>query len=250
MPKKAFPDIIKNLKIFRGVADEVRDAFISEGVLVYCKRGDNLFRQGDPIKDFYIVCSGVMQLFTETPDGRELTVDVATAGRTMAKSEAILNPLRRHYLSAKSIADSVVLKFPISWLKKVSGNPIIAMNILVAVSQYAHMVEIESEHKSTMTAAQQVGCFLQRLCVMHGFDPMGFELPYSKVLIASRLGMEPETFSRALAKLRGNGIEVCDNWVAIKCVDTVADYICDKCSMSVDCPTHQSLSEKMKVQAD
>ena len=33
-------------------------------------------------------------------------------------------------------------------------------------------------------------------------------LPYDKKLIASRLGMKPETFSRALAQLRNHGVTI------------------------------------------
>lgn len=242
MPKKAFPEVINNLKIFSGIEEGQRDAFLREGVLAYCKRGEYLFQQGDPIIFFYIVCSGIMQLFTETPDGREMTIDIAMAGKTIAKSEALMTLSVNHHLSAKSVGESVVLKFPISWLKKVASHPIISLNILAAVSQYAHMVEIESEHKSTMTAAQQVGCFLQRLCVMHGLNPHGFELPYSKVLIASRLGMEPETFSRALGKLRDNGIEVSDSRVKFHDIAQIEEYVCERCSIARDCPTHKALA--------
>ncbi len=72
------------------------------------------------------------------------------------------------------------------------------------------MVEVESEHKSTMNVAQRVGCFIQRLCVMHDLDPDRFTLPYSKALIASRLGISPETLSRAFVTLRKFGILVDD----------------------------------------
>ncbi len=244
MPKKAFPDVIKNLQIFSGVSEKDRDMFLSKGVMVYCRRGDYLFHHGDQVKFFYIICSGLIQLFTETPDGKELTVDVVITGRTIARPEA-LNPFSLHHqLSAKSVGDSVVLKFPIEWLKEVAGHPVFALNILSAISQYAHMVEIEREHKSTMTAAQQVGCFLQRLCVMHNLNPNGFELPYSKILIASRLGMEPETFSRALAKLKENGVEVRDNLVKFHDIDHMGEYVCGRCSISRDCPTHMVIAEQ------
>lgn len=76
------------------------------------------------------------------------------------------------------------------------------------MAERAHIAEVEAEHQATMSAAQLVACFMQRLCVLYNFDPKGFDLPYSKTLIASRLGMELETFSRTLAKLKEHGIAV------------------------------------------
>jgi CRP-like cAMP-binding protein len=37
--------------------------------------------------------------------------------------------------------------------------------------------------------------------------PVELHLPIDKALIAARLGMQPETFSRALARLRSEGVE-------------------------------------------
>jgi hypothetical protein len=41
------------------------------------------------------------------------------------------------------------------------------------------------------------------------------ELPLGKVLIAAQLGMQPETLSRPLAKLRGLGVETLGNRVVV-----------------------------------
>lgn len=241
MPEKIFPDIIQKLKIFSGVPQEEYLPLLRKGELGYLGRGQHLFRQGDEIRHFFIVCSGLMQLYSETPEGREITVDITTPGHSINKAEILMPMSKVHRVSAKALEDAVTLKFPANWLKEVARHPNISLNILSTISQYAHMVEIESEHKSTMSAAQQVGCFLQRLCVMHGFHPSGFTLPYNKALIASRLGMEPETFSRALAKLRSHGIEVRDMQVRFTNMDEIGDYICGQCSITGQCPTHSRL---------
>jgi CRP/FNR family transcriptional regulator, dissimilatory nitrate respiration regulator len=41
--------------------------------------------------------------------------------------------------------------------------------------------------------------------VSSGADRAEIELPLDKSLIAARLGMQPETFSRSVARLRGDG---------------------------------------------
>ena len=233
---------MNNIPLFSGVPEDERDELLQKGRIQQLSRGEYLFHLGDPIEHFYIICQGNMQLLRETPDGKEITTNVKFRGKTIGKIE-ILKAFKHHTVSACALDDVVLLEFSASWLKKIAAHPVISLNILTTISQYAHMVEVEAEQKSTMGVAQRVGCFLQRLCVLHGLDPRGFELPYSKVLIASRLGMEPETFSRALTTLKKHGITVQNSKVAIYDIRAMEHFICDHCSMAGDCPTHKKLLE-------
>jgi hypothetical protein len=90
---------------------------------------------------------------------------------------------------------------------------------------------------------------LERLCLLYDFDPAGFELPISKTLIASRLRMELETFSRALKKLSAHGITVTGTHVAFTDRGKVGRFVCDACSMREECQTHallHGISEKIR----
>jgi len=49
-------------------------------------------------------------------------------------------------------------------------------------------------------------------------------LPYDKNLIAGRLGMKPESLSRAFAKLRAQGVTVRQNHAAIADVERLQSY--------------------------
>ena len=50
-------------------------------------------------------------------------------------------------------------------------------------------------------------------------------LPYDKVLIAGRLGIKPESLSRAFARLRGTGVMVKQNHAAIADVKKLREYV-------------------------
>ncbi len=54
---------------------------------------------------------------------------------------------------------------------------------------------------------------------------MQLNLPYEKALIASRLGMQPESFSRALKQLRPLGVEVRGDDVTISDIKALAAYV-------------------------
>jgi len=54
-----------------------------------------------------------------------------------------------------------------------------------------------------------------------------FRLPYSKSLIASYLGIKPESFSRALILLKEEGISLANKTINLESGDELCKY-CDK----------------------
>ena len=234
---------VRMLSLFDGIADHEKDALLKEGRLHKCARGQMLYAQGDKVTHFYIIVSGTMQLFRTTPDGQGKTLYLLKQGQTFGQNE-IMDGCSRHRVNTVAIEDSVLMEFPITWLKETSRkNSTFALNLLSLISQQVHWAELEAEHQASMSAPQLVACFLQRLCVLYGFDPKNFELPYSKSLIASRLGMELETLSRALSKLKDQGIKVEGTHVAIHDLKLIEHYVCDFCSISGDCVTHQAMEK-------
>ena len=244
----AFPDNVKDLSLFSGMTEQDKQALLSGGKVRNCPRGQMLFAHGEPVTHFFVVVSGTFQLFRANADGHEKTIAIAKSGQTMCEGE-IMDSCHAHRVNAVPVEDSVVIAFPAAWLKEAAKKyNVFALNLLSLLAQQAHLAEVEAEHQATMSAAQLVACFLQRVCVIYDFDPKGFDLPYSKSLIASRLGMELETFSRTLAKLKDHGITVEGSRVTITDMARIESYVCGMCSISGECQTHQVM-EKMGFDA-
>lgn len=244
MPDTPF-HTIGSFPLFSGMPEPEKDALIKGGRIRQYPHGTVIFRHGEPITHFYVIISGTIQLYRTTADGSEKTIEVLKSGQTMCESE-ILDACRNHRTNAMPVADAVVMEFPVAWLKEAARKySAFAINLLSLISSHAHMAEVEAEHQATMSAAQLVACFLQRLCVLYDYDPKGFELPYSKTLIASRLGMELETFSRTVTKLKDHGITVKGSHVSITDLARIEEYVCSFCSVSEDCLTHQAMEKKM-----
>ena len=236
----------RTLRLFSGLTEQEKDGLLRCGRVRTLARGEMLFFHGEPVTHFYLILDGNIQLFRENQDGDEKTLHVLKAGQTICESE-ILDACRNHRAHAKAVNDTKVMEFPLQWLKDSSrANSTFALNLLSLIAAHAHMAEVEAEHQATMTAAQLVACFLQRLCVLYEFDPKGFELPYNKTLIASRLGMELETFSRTLAKLKEHGIVVNGTHVKINDLARIEHYVCGMCSIAEDCTTHKAMEKKAR----
>lgn len=236
---------LRKLELFNSLSDAEKEDLIKGGRIRNYPRGSTIFIHGSPVTHFYIIIAGVVQLYRTNADGEEKTIDIMKSGHTMCEAE-IMDSCRSHRVNAITVDDTVIIEFPVNWLKEAAKkySPF-ALNLLSLISQQAHLAEVEAEHQATMTAAQLVACFMQRLCVLYDFKPESFELPYSKTLIASRLGMELETFSRTLAKLKDHGITVKGNHVSINDLEKIEEYVCSFCSVAEDCATHYVMEKKI-----
>ncbi|MBL0319868.1 MAG: Crp/Fnr family transcriptional regulator [Alphaproteobacteria bacterium] len=244
MPLTISADVVRMIPLFSGVPEQDKETLLSGGYVRQCARGDMLFAHGEPVTHFYIIISGMIRLFRTSPDGKEKTINVLTMGQTLCESE-IFDVCRSHRVNAMPVEESAVIEFPIEWFKDaIRQHSHVALNLFSLIAHQAHMAEIEAEHQATMSAAQLVACFLQRLCVLYDLNLHDFELPYSKTLIASRLGMELETFSRAVTKLKEYGMSVRGTSVAIHDVKRLGGYVCSSCSVSGECEAYHSLHRR------
>lgn len=244
------PSTLKALPLFSILTKAESTLIIKSSRLRRCERGQFVFMHGEPITHFYVICRGTVQVFRETPDGHEVTSDMLIAGDSINAHE-IITQQSLHNMNARAVDDAVLLKIPVSWMKaNLNSFDHISSHLMAGLSNRLHSAQIEAEHQSTMTATQIVACFLQRLCVLYEFDPKGFELPYSKTLIASRLRMELATFSRTLKRLKEEGITVEGTHVVFTDTQKTGRFVCDECSLSEDCPAHMRLHKHTRKVAE
>lgn len=244
MPLTVTPHIIQTMPLFTGISAKERNHLVQEGCLHQFSRKQMVFSQGEPVKYFYIVVQGMVRLYRSTADGVEKTINIVKAGQTLCESE-IFDTYVLNRMNAEAIEDTVLLELPSEKLKDMTKKyPVIALNLLAMISQQRYMAEVEAEHQAIMSASQIVACFLWRLSVHKRIRQGRFKLPYTKTLIASRLGMKLETFSRTLKTINGHGIRVEGAWVEIYNSELLAEYICHHCSVMSDCVAYKALQKE------
>jgi CRP-like cAMP-binding protein len=235
-PNTATINFMKNIFLFSGLPEAEKEELCADGAIYSFLKKEVLFSQGDPVTHFYIVCKGAVHLFQETTDGRLVTNHLRLAGDTINSTPAFLPDNGFHQVHAVAAVDSLILDFPISWLKNVvQNNSVIALNFLSALSQRAYNQELEAKNRARMSSQQLLACFLTRTCVIEGHNPKGFTLPYSKSLIASRLRMMQETFSRTIPKLEECGITIEDKHVTFSDFTKLEKNVCSHCPGAHKC---------------
>lgn len=236
--------IAKGSSIFRGLSEEEKNSLLRDGKLRHFNKKEFLFHHGDKLMSLFIICSGTVKISRSSSEGKEKTLNVLTAQNIICDSR-IYESKTVHQYNAVSVTDVVLLEFSKDWLREnVKSKGEFALNLLLELSLQNQRIELEAEHKASMSVAQSLACFLQELCLAFKLDPKGFELPYSKKLIASRLGIENETLSRALPKLESYGIKVEGSHVIINSFEMIEDKVCSSCSIEGDCSIHENLKRQ------
>ncbi|MCI5050226.1 MAG: Crp/Fnr family transcriptional regulator [Rickettsiales bacterium] len=229
------PELLEGLPLFKGLGPEIIQTLVEQSQSRNIRKGTILYLQDDPADWFYVILHGWVKLFRETIEGEEAVIDVLT-NRHMFGENAVFEEDRYTY-AVEIIEDSALIAMPTAVLKQqIATNNQLALNMLSSMSRHRLQQHREIEHLNVQNAPQRIGCFLLRLCGSKPEKHVTIHLPYDKTLIASRLGMKPETFSRALAKLKQNtNIKVSGPSVHIEDVDRLVEYTCNHCSTSFPC---------------
>ncbi|UTW59769.1 Crp/Fnr family transcriptional regulator [Kordiimonas sp. SCSIO 12603] len=233
--KFCFEDIIARHSLFAAMPDTLVEGFVHAAQPITVSKGSTLFMQNDEAEWFYIITKGWVKLFRETLDGDEAVIDMVTTGHIFGESAIIDDGI--HSFGATAVEECDLLRFPSKMLKAaVAENHAVALAMLGSMSRHRKQQTREIESLNLQNASQRIGCFLLRLCRVNDVEPISLQLPYDKSLIAARLGMKSETFSRALNKLRNDtSIAVKGSNVEIPEIDALSHYACTACSSEFPC---------------
>lgn len=217
---------LKRAPLFSGMDDAAVSFFAVRGHIRECKGGADLFEMGDVARNFYFIISGWIKLYRISRDGEETVINVIAPGETFAEA-AVFSPMQRYPVSAQAVDDATVLEISRElFVGKIKESSDFALSILGAISARQRYLIQQIEQLTVKDAPQRLGVFLLRLCPQDRKGDVSIVLPYDKSLIAQRLNIQPETFSRALKKLEVCGVTSKGRDVTIHNPGQLADF-CD-----------------------
>ncbi len=199
------------------------DRILSEAHVTRFDRGQTIFLQGETANAIYIVLDGWVKLYRIAANGAEAIVGVFTRGRSFGEAVAFRKDV--YPVSAEAVTPCTLIRVEAdSYLRGVRNSPETAIAMLSSTFAHLHSLVSQLEAMKARTGAQRVAEFL---CELAPCDDGACEvtLPYDKVLIAGRLGMKPESLSRAFAKLKPEGVTIQQNKARIADVGRLRTYV-------------------------
>lgn len=200
------PEAVKKSVLLNGLTPEMRDKLLKDALRCSYSEGETIFLQGDPARSVFIVLNGFVKLSRLTSSGAEAVV--AILGRNRSFAEAMVLRGEPYPVSAEAISDCTLLQIDGARLRQfLLENQEFAIGLLASTFVHLQGLVDQIERLKAHTGVQRVAQFLADLS---DAESGGAEvrLPYNKRLIAGHLGMQPESLSRAFARLRQHGVEV------------------------------------------
>lgn len=214
--QEADREALRRVYLFSDLDDEEYSQAVAHASSLSLAAGQLLFSQGEQAESFYWVAEGVIRLFRASPQGDEKVIDLIGPNRFFA--EAVLFMGSRYPINASAQSQARLIAFDgrsfREWLAQDANR---CFRLLAAMSARMHKLVNEIDRLTLMKGADRL---LQYLLDHSDPDETGrhkVELEAPKQVIASRIGVKPETFSRLLHKLTDIGcVEMDGNLLYIR----------------------------------
>ncbi|MTV37840.1 Crp/Fnr family transcriptional regulator [Duganella radicis] len=208
-------DFLARVPLFNSMGPEELSRIALGTTELRVERGDMIFQRGDPCEGFHQVLYGQVKLSFTSSSGVEKVIELIGPGGSFG--EALMFMGRPYIVSAQAMEDSLLLHVAKPAIyREIASDPEFACKMLAGLSQRMHGLMCDMESYALRSGTQRVAAYLLKEVPEQGAAQ--FTLPTTKAVLASRLSLTPEHFSRILADLsaqhliafKGRTIDVLD----------------------------------------
>jgi CRP-like cAMP-binding protein len=221
-PKIKVQDLLSKLPLFNELVPEELDNIAEATSERRVVRGETIFHRGDACTGFHTVVYGQVKLAFVSPHGGEKVVEIIGPGHSFG--EALMFMEKPYIVTAQALADSLLLHVAkTAVFAELERDPKFARKMLAGLSRRLHGLIGDVEAYSLTSGTQRVIGYLLKGDAHH--DGEKFRLEVSKTVLASRLNLTPEHFSRILHDLSAHElIEVNGRDVTILNIEKLCNY--------------------------
>lgn len=196
---------LANLPLFKELAPSEIDRIAEGTTELHVPRGEILFNKGDPCVGFHLVIYGQVKLAFISPQGSEKVVEIVGPGYSFG--EALMFMEKPYVVMAQTLAESMLLHVSREAVfAELEREPGFARRMLAGLSRRLHGLITDVESYSLQSGTQRVIGYLLRQDddrTEEANPVYSVKLSTSKAVVASRLNLTPEHFSRILHDLAG-----------------------------------------------
>lgn len=196
-------DALRAPPLLSGLSDAQLQRILAHAVLQGLDEGQWLFSQGDPAKRFYLVQKGQIRLFRLSPEGAEKVIEIVSPGQTFGEALMFLNAPRYPVCAAALGPAEVIAIDARDFAAMLRESVDTCFVVMGGLSQRLRGLIGEIDNLTLHTAKCRVARYLLAHCAE---DRRAFELDVRKGVLASRLSVKPETFSRVVKQLTQDGV--------------------------------------------
>jgi CRP/FNR family transcriptional regulator, dissimilatory nitrate respiration regulator len=198
---------LANLPMFSEMSGEELDRIAAATLPIYVTKGESVFQCGDPCSGFHIVVYGQVKLGFTSPQGIEKVVEIVCPGQSFGEALMFLD--KPYIVFAAALSDAMLLHVAKhAVLEELARDPQFARRMISGLARRLHGLVRDVEAYTLRSGQERViGYLLADVADSTGNGkPVEVHLTAGKSVIASRLNMTPEHFSRILHDLAAGGL--------------------------------------------
>jgi CRP-like cAMP-binding protein len=205
-PQIKIQAFLANLPIFADMSREELDRIAGATVPIYADKGEAVVHCGDPCTGFHFVVYGQVKLGFTSPQGVEKVIEIVRPGQSFG--EALMFLETPYIVNAHALADTMLLHVAKhAVLAELGRDAGFARRMLSGLSRRVQGLIRDVEAYSLRSSQERViGYLLADVPERANGSAAEVHLTPGKSVIASRLNMTPEHFSRILHELAASGL--------------------------------------------
>ena len=219
---KILPDELQRHPLFGGL-DENQLAQLLETARVIClDEGQHLFQCQQEARQFFMVRSGTIRLYLSAPGGSEKVLHLISAGETFAEAITFMEG-QVYPVNASALDACEVLAFSNHTFRTIlRGSTDTCFRLMADMSTWLKRQIADIDALTLQNATLRFTNYLLHQVPAGAEHRITIDLGAPKHVIASRLSIQPESFSRILRSLQHEGhITVDGNLINIKDISTL-----------------------------
>jgi CRP-like cAMP-binding protein len=203
---------IRRNPLLSGLDDAEQSVLVSLGATTRLPAGTVLYERGDAARHLFVVVEGTVALYVPDEPGATVPLYPLSPGDSAGEESLALDS--RYDMSARVITDALVFSIESRRLSRLLDQRFdLVLGMLVGMSTRLRGLIREITALKMASTAERLGIFLLELAEdrpsprQEGDGRVVVTLPFSKQMLAQKLGMQPESLSRAFGKLRRFGVQ-------------------------------------------
>lgn len=238
-----------SLPLFQGVEPEVLRELLASAHTVQHQKGTVFLAQSAPISRFYVVLEGWCGASKGNAEGQEAILQLFRRGDFLLEAAPTAMP-ETSPVNLQALTPIQLLSLaPAALRTAMERSPVLTSSMLAVSSRRCEALRSHIEQLVLLNAENRVGRFLLQMRFSTSPEGTDIVLPFDKALIASYLGIKPETLSRAFQALRERGFVIERSHLSVPFRQALCQY-CDLLTMQ-SCPfaRERDCSQALKVEA-
>jgi len=209
-------DLLHQIPLFQALDEQQLNGVLKSCHIQSLPAKNILFEKGSVASHFYLVKCGQVKLFCLSEDGDEKVIEIINPSETFAEAIMFM-PKQVYPVSAETLKSSEIYRFDMNQFRSLLENSTeTCFRLLATMGRHLHSRISDINNLALHNATYRLVVYLLEQLPEGAVALSNIHLDATKVTLASRLSIKPETFSRILLRLSKQGlIEVHGNDITL-----------------------------------